>query len=394
MRGSPTLTPGNTDHYLDWLRQAQPHPPEEQAEAERRAEELMAYVHEKWLPEPKMQDGPQVEYFQELDARAGELPASHLPFFWDNISYLLRGWFATGAYRRARQAEDAHSLPVDTGYLLANALHLTGGFHMVGPEQKRHLRWIQEALPSARAYDETVRFVEASAAGNYLEPPVNLASLVRSACAAAGFGEEEDARLLGEMLKGECAWQAAESLLQDIAKVFAVAQPDDTVRLRLLTLFTRHHRKTNGKGLLQVLQKSGAFEAMVSGRLVPEGGCGGWLTGFVDHYSYYSTPRGYLNSQPYPAELYALLPKLADPIKAEGAPVRIHRDKGNRKHLDGRLADTCLRLGISVQDPGAGTRLSLPPRRKDDYAHLRADPVLGPRTARAVFRPGAGGVLV
>ncbi|AXK32513.1 hypothetical protein DVA86_07455 [Streptomyces armeniacus] len=394
MRGSTRPAPGHDDHYLNWLRTAQPHPPEEQAEAVRRAEELMAYVRETWLPEPKMQDGPQTRYFRELDARADQLPPPHLPFFWDNVSYLLHGWFATGAWRRARQAEEKHALPVDADHLIANALLLTGDFGLRGPEQGRHLRWLQEALPPERAHRETARFIEATAARNSLEPPADLVGLVRTATAAAGLGAEENTRLLGVMVRGECAWRAHETLLQDIAEVFAAARPDDEVRLRLLSLFTRTQTKTNGKGLLQVLRKSGAFEAMVSGRLVPEGGCGGWLTGFVDHYSYYWTPNVSLKSQPLPAELYALLPELAGPLKAEGKPVRIHHERGRRGRLDGRLADTCLQLGISVQDPGPGTLLDLPPRRKDDYAHLRADPVLGPRTARVVFRPGGGGLLV
>lgn len=75
--------------------------------------------------------------------------------------------------------------------------------------------------------------------------------------------------------------------------------------------------------------------------------------------------------------------------------MRIHCTRyGPHPSLDARLADVCLRLGIPVEDPGPGTYLRVPPRRKDDYARLRADPVLGPRTSRVVWRPGAGRPLV
>lgn len=389
------MTPGQPDLYLTWLRAARPHPPQKQAEAEKAAEELMAYVRDEWLPKGKVQDGAQIKYFAELDARAAELPPEHLPYFWDEVSHLLDSWFATGAHRRARRAEREHGLPVDPEYLVDNALILTRAYGLRGAEQSTHLRFLREALPPERAHRETARFIEVTAAHNFLEPPEDLPQLIRASAEAVGLGPEEDARLLGTMLKGQCAWRATEELMRSIAKVFRLAQPDDSVRERLLGLYTRAQSRTNGKGLLQVLQHSGAFEAMLSGRLVPEGGCGGWLTGFVEHYSHYSTGRGTVNGQPILSELYPLLEKLAGQVKTEGRPVRIHCTRyGPHPSLDARLADVCLRLGIPVEDPGPGTHLRVPPRRKDDYARLRADPVLGPRLGRVVWRPGAGGPLV
>jgi len=391
----PHLTPGRPGLYLDWLRHARPHPPREQAEAEKAAEELMAFVRREWLPKSKVQDGPQIRYFAELDCRAAELPPQHLPYFWDEVGHLLTGWFATGAFRRARHAERTHGLPVDPDYSVGNALALTRAGGLRGREQALQLRLLRELLPPQRAHRETVRFVEATAAHNSLEPPEDLPELIRASAEAAGHGPEEDARLLGEMLKGECAWRATEKLLRSTAEVFARVPADDALRERLLCLFTRTQTRTSGKGLLQLLKNTGAFDAMASGRLVPEGGCGGWLTGFVDHYSYGWTRDMKLSGQPMPSELYPLLKKLAGPLKAEGRAVRIHSAGLTRAgRLDARLADECLRLGVPVADPGPGVLLRLPPRRKDEYAHLRADPVLGPRLARVVFRPGAGGTLV
>lgn len=395
MSKTPAVSARDPDLYRNWLRQVHPRPPGgEQGQAEQQAQALMDYVTGDWLTRQKHQDRAQIEYFRDLDSRAEHLPSSHLPFFWDNVSHLLDGWFATGAFRRARHAERDHGLPVDADYLIDNALRLAKTSGLRGPEQAMHLRWLQHALPPSRAWTETTRFVEASAAHIHLEPPEDLPELVRTAAEAAGACPEEEARLLGEVLKGEGAWRATEQLLQNIARTFARIQPDDSVRRSLLTLFTRTQTKTTGKGLLQLLDNSGALEAMLSGRVVPEGGCGGWLSSFVDHYAHYWTPKLSLKGQPMPAELYKLLPRLAERIKEEGRPVRIRCERGAKPLVDARLADTCLQLGIALQDPGPGTFLMVPPRRKDAYAHLRADPVLGPRLRRVVFRPGAGGLLV
>ncbi len=390
MTTSQSLKPDDPDLYVRWTRLTQPHSPEERAEAER----LMAYVRGQWLPAAKIPDREQVRYFQELDARADRLPPEHLPYFWDGVSHLLSGWHSTGAYRRARQAEAAHGLPVDADHLVANALLLTRRVGLGAGEQDRHLRWLRQALPADRAHRETARFVEETAAHNYLQPPETLPELIRATAGAAGLGPEEDTRLLGELLKGECARRACEALLSAVAKAFVLAPPDDTVRERLLGLYTdTHSSRSNGKGLLRLLVDSGAFEAMRAGRLVPEDGCAGWLTGFVDAYTYYLTPQGTMRGQTMPTELHPLLRKLAGPLKEAGDPVRLHCSQHGRV-MDALLAETCLESGVAVVDPGPGAGLYVHPRRKSTYEHLRAHPVLGPRTTHIPFdRPGFKGHL-
>ncbi|MER7999550.1 hypothetical protein [Streptomyces sp. NPDC095613] len=390
-----SLTPGQPDLYLAWLRGSRPYPPGEQAAAESAAEELMAYVRDEWAPKRKVPDRSQVKYFADLDARVRDLPPSHLPYFWDAISHRYENWHATGAYRRARAAEREHHLPVDADYLVANALFLTGRAGMWGDEQATHLRWLQEAFEPARAHAETVRFLTATAAHNYLEPPENLAGLIRDCAGAAGFGLEEDARLLGIALTGQATWRATAPLLTDAAEVFARARPDEETQRRLLGVYPGGNSDVGGKPMLTILKNSGAFDAMADGRVTPKNGCAGWLTGFVKYFTYYMTKDGRLKTRIMPPQLYPLLKRLAERLRAEGVPVRAHYadSDGSGGRLDARLAETCLELGIPMEDPGPGGYLVVPPRRKDEYARLRADPVLGPRVAAVDFRPGSWGKL-
>jgi hypothetical protein len=376
----PTV-PEQSSVYPDWVRSSQT---TDVAAQVARAEELIAYVRA-WLKQPKSPD----RYFTDLEERISELPPEHMPWFWDNVGHLqLPGWPASGAYRRARQAERDHGLPTDIGHCIDNALLFTHHVGLTDEEMRPHLQRLQEELKPAQAHHEFARFLRCWAAHNYLAPAEDLHELIRASAGAAGLGMEEDSGLLGELLVSESGWRATESLLQGVAKVFAQAPPEEPILRGLLTLFTRTQTKTNGKGLLQVLKSSGAMDAMCAGRIVPEGGCAGWLSQFVHHYSYYFVLRsGTVRSQPMPAELYALLPALAGRIRAEGTAVRLHENQYRHKRLDAYLADACLELGIPVEDPGSGVYVDVPARPSRDYTALRDDPVIGPRLGGRDVRP-------
>lgn len=167
--------PKQSTLYADWVRSEAPDMVEQ-------AEELIDYARNwpEWYNDPD-------NFLADLERRASDLPAEHLPWFWDNVGHLLLpGWTAGMAYGGARRAERDHGPPADIDYCVQNALCFTRHNGLRGGAMERHLQRLREQFDAAEAHAEFARFLRQWAAHNSLPPAEDLHVLIRTAAAAAG----------------------------------------------------------------------------------------------------------------------------------------------------------------------------------------------------------------
>ncbi|GAA3105438.1 hypothetical protein ACFQ0X_16625 [Streptomyces rectiviolaceus] len=379
--------PHSSTLYLDWARA---HDPAAEPVAEESTELLrteLGRAHEK-----------PGQVLRELGWRAERLPAAHRPWFWDTVGHRLSSWqprHAGRAYALARQAEQKLGLPVDEGHRVENALLFARAGALPAKEMGAHQRWLAASLSPERAHQEFVRFLTAWA-GSPAGLAADLATRIRNSARSAGLGQAEEARVLGEVLRQARGKPVPDALLDAAAAVLADHPADDALSSALVDLFPSHN--TDGAAWLRLLARSGAGDAMVAGRVTPEGGCGAWLGRFTYAYGYRKADGGGVSRQQLPRELLDLVTGLAPFIRAEGGPVQVHRTRHHYTGLDADLLDTCLAAGVAVEDPGLRVPLNFWGERSHrDLRSLAEDPVFGPRlegTVHARLRRGTALTLL
>ncbi|MER7758649.1 hypothetical protein [Streptomyces sp. NPDC097619] len=328
---------------------------------------------------------------EELAAPARGLPAAHLPWYWDTVAHRFASWdrrAAGRAYASARAAEREHQLPVDVDWRRRNVLFLAGVGALPAKELSGHQAWLGSVLEPVPAHEEFVRVLTAWAASPG-ELPADLARRIRASARAAGLGGAEEARVLARTVGAARGKAVPDRLLDEAAGPLAAHLQGEAELASLLELFPES--KNDAAAWLRLLLRSGAAEAVVAGRVVPEGGPGGWLGRFTRSYGHRKVPYGGVARQPVPAELLEIVALFAPRLRA-GGPVVLHEDRWRWPGLDADLLDACLAEGITVVDPGEQVRLSFwEGRSRRDLKALAADPVFGPRLEGTVHAGLRGG---
>ncbi|MFJ8076247.1 hypothetical protein ACIQ7Q_20415 [Streptomyces sp. NPDC096176] len=384
--GTPVPLPANhriSETYADWARIRAPH-----AEPGARAvlEEADRHRGRAWEKPGRFVDG--------MERVARDLPAAHLPWFWDTIGHWLletHGRSAARAYSQARAAERTHGLRVDPDWRQANVLLFARFGALPATELSGHSKWLVGALEPADAHREFVRMLTVWAASPGALP-ADLARRVRDSARAAGLGIEEEARVLGELLAAARGKAVPDRLLEAAVGPLTTHPPTDDQATALLDMFPES--KNNAAAWLRLLIGCGAADAAADGRIAPEGGLGDWLRRYSAAYSHRTVAGGGVTRQPMPAELFALVGRFAPLLRAAGTPVRLHEDRYRWPHLDADLVDVCLAEGIPVEDPGPSIGIEFwDEHSQRDLKALAADPVFGPRlegTVHAGLRNGGG----
>ncbi|CAL9312867.1 hypothetical protein [Streptomyces sp. SudanB25_2051] len=366
--------------YVDWVRA---HDPGAEAAAVALLDEVAGGVH-------RAREKPG-RFVEGLERRVRELPPAHRPWFWDTVAHRLCGWsdrYAGRVFALARKAEREHTLPVDTAWRVANVRLLAGTGVLPAKELSDHQRWLASVLDAGEAHREFVRVLTAWA-GSPGELPADLARRVRASARAAGLDAAEDARVLARVVGGGRGKAVPDALLDAVAALLERHPQDDGVYAALVDLFP--DSRGDAAAWLRLLQRSGAADAVVAGRVTPEGGVAGWLGRYTRMYSHGRRGGGVVR-QPMPQELFDLVARFAPRLRAAEAPVRLHEDRYRYPGLDADLLDACLAEGVAVEDPGDAVRLEFwGERSRRDLQALAADPVFGRRLEGTVHAGLRGG---
>ncbi|MEH0528236.1 hypothetical protein QBA75_13920 [Streptomyces stelliscabiei] len=373
--------PHTSTVYADWARA---HDPAGEPVALDALEAVRARIHEA--------HGKPGRFLTGMERRAAGLPTAHLPWFWDTVGHRLAGWsarYAGKAFALARKAERQHGLPVDEEWYRANLLLFAGLGALPAKELTGHQRWLADALAANEAHAEYVKVLRAWAASPG-ELPATLAPRVRASAETAGLGRDEDARVLAAVVGAAREKAVPDALLDAVAGLLAEFPQDDEVNAALVEVFP--DSRGDAAAWLRVLLRSGAAEAVVAGRVTPEGGVGGWLGRYARMYKHARVAGGGVTSQPMPPELFELVALFAPRLRTAETPVRLHEDRYRHPELDADLLDACLAEGIAVEDPGEAIRLRFwGSRSRRELAALAADPVFGPRLEGTVHAGRRGG---
>ncbi|MFB6622915.1 hypothetical protein ACFCWD_29960 [Streptomyces sp. NPDC056374] len=366
--------------YADWVAA---HDPAAAAAARELTDAMGAELNRSWSKPGAFVDA--------MAWRARQLPTAHLPWFWDTVGHRLigRGSRPGGrAYGAARAAEAEHGLTVDPAYRRANGLLFARGGAMPAKEFGAHQRFLAESLAPAEAYAALGTFLTAWAASP-ADLPADLVRRVRASAKAAGHGDDEVARVVGEILSVTRKKSVPDALLVGAEPVLAAHPPADGVAAGLLEVFPES--VTDGGAWLRMLIGCGATEAMEAGRIVPEDGLHRWVGHFVHMYQYTRASGGGVTRQQLPPEFLDLVVRLGPRLRAGGEAVTVHTTRHYYQGFDADVLDACLAAGATVVDPGPATRMRFwGEKSRRDLSALAADPVFGPRlegTVHAGLQP-------
>jgi hypothetical protein len=283
-------------------------------------------------------------------------------------------------FGKAREAERVYALEVDEERRLAVFVEFALAGALTARSLADYARQLREAGDPAAAYATFRRLcVERTLAG--LPPWSEMATQLRRLGAAAGVDLDADERALVTELLGSPAlirapagfWRAYRRPLVELAHGSAA------VRRALLEL------EPLGAGVdwwLGLLDSAGALDALtapaaeVAPEAAPRGGPASWLARMV------VVATADWRSPGAPDALFALLPRMARRLRADGTPVRMARGDDWQTDLD--LLDLALELQVPVEPPRPDTALHLtrwlgrPEPRRRDLDHLAAHPAWGP----------------
>jgi hypothetical protein len=290
------------------------------------------------------------------------LPESHLPWYWDTVGHRMavhEAKHAGTAYRLARDAEAVHGLPPDPGHAVDNALLFARHGALAAQELVAHQHRLTELLPAQEAHREFLRFLEAWAGGP-APIPTGLPARLRTSLRSVGEGAAEESRALSRILTATRGSDVPPRVVEAAIRAFTAVPPPESDRPRLADLFP--NTESDGAEWLRLLEAIGATDDLARGRIRPADGYGRWLSRYFRTYGWVRSGRYSVRNQ-MPEELYALLPRIAPHIIAEGAPVPLYQSKFAQGygHVNSRLVLTCESLGITVDLPAKAERPT-PPR--------------------------------
>ncbi|MET7757224.1 hypothetical protein ABZT27_21345 [Streptomyces sp. NPDC005389] len=366
--------------YADWVAA---HDPDAAAAARELNEAMGAELNRSWSKPGAFVDA--------MAWRARQLPVAHLPWFWDTVGHRLIGYGSRPggrAYVAARAAEAEHGLPVDPAYRRANGLLFARGGAMPAKEFGAHQKFLAASLGPVEAYAALGAFLTAWA-GSKADLPADLVRRVRASAKTAGHGDDEVARVVGEILSVTRKKSVPDALLVGAEPVLTAHPPTDQVAAGLIEVFPES--VTDGGAWLRMLIGCGATEAMEAGRIVPEDGLHRWVGHFVHMYQYTRASGGGVTRQQLPPEFLDLVVRLGPRLRAAGHPVTVHTTRHHYQGFDADVLDACLAAGATVVDPGPEIRMRFwGEKSRRDLSALAADPAFGPRlegTVHARLKP-------
>ncbi|MEU3019729.1 hypothetical protein ABZ635_20310 [Nocardiopsis sp. NPDC007018] len=367
--------PSSSTLYLDWVRSHSPeHEPQARRLLDRFTEQLRTSPH----------DTGYLQGYMDSWLRETGLPTEHRPWLADTVAHRLlrhRGGHADGqaarhaaaAYLRARELESRHGLTRDPHHVAENALLFARHGVLPASEVRAHRDRLAEHRTPEEAHREFVRFLDAWASGGAVAaaavrsphnrasvgtpPPADLVSQVRvsvrSLDLAPETAAEETSRVIGRFLADSRGNPVPDGLLNQAGAAFTKAPPRPEHTAGIAALFPT--TAGDGAAWLRMLETSGIADAMVEGRLRPEGGYAAWLSEF--HFMYgHLWSRNTVGQQELPEELFTMLSRLAPRLRAEAAPVRLFEGRYLHNRVNGRLLIACDDLGIAVDAPEDRTR--------------------------------------
>ncbi|KOX12507.1 hypothetical protein [Nocardiopsis sp. NRRL B-16309] len=316
------------------------------------------------------------------------LPETHLPWYWDTVGHRLavhEAKRASAAYRRAREAEDVHALPVDPGHAVDNARLFARHGALSAKELVAHQHRLTALLPTQEAHREFVGFLEAWAGGP-APIPAGLPARLRASLRSVGLGAAEESRALSRILTTTRGNDIPPRVVEAATRAFTAVAPPVGDRARLADLFP--NTETDGAEWLRLLEAIGITGDLAQARIRPADGFGGWLSRYFRTYGWVRSGR-YSVKNPMPEELYALLPRIAPHVIAEGAPVPLYQSKFARGygHVNERLVLACESLGITVDLPANAERPT--PSRPAHVGPRPAPEIVERTTATAASVRGA-----
>jgi hypothetical protein len=290
-------------------------------------------------------------------------------------------------FGKAREAERAYALEVDEERRLAVFVEFALAGALTARSLADYARQLSESGDPSAAYATFRRLcVERTRAG--VAPWSEMATQLRRLGSAAGLDlDAEERDLLAELLEAPALarapigfWRAYRRPLLDLARGSA------TVRRVMLELQPRV------AGIhdwwLGLLDSAGALDALtapaasVAPEAAPRGGAAAWLARMV------VASTSDWRAPGVPDALFALLPRMARRLRADGTPVRLAgRDDW---HTDLDLLDLALELQVPVEPPGLETNLHLtrwlnrPEPRRRDLDQVASDPAWGPLLLEAL----------
>jgi hypothetical protein len=284
-------------------------------------------------------------------------------------------------FGKAREAERVYALEVDEERRLAVFVEFALAGALTARSLADYARRLGESRGPAAAYATFRRLcVERTRAG--LPPWSEMATHLRRLGAAAGADLDADERaLVADLLDAPALTRAPAGFWRAYRRpLLELARGSPAVRRALLDLQPRV------AGIhdwwLSLLDGAGALDALtapaaeVPPGTEPSGGAAGWLARMA------LAATADWRSPGVPDALFALLPRMARRLRADGTPVRLAGRDDWQTDLD--LLDLALELQVPVEPPGPETSLHLtrwlgrPEPRRRDLDHVAADPTWGP----------------
>ncbi|HYW25344.1 MAG TPA: hypothetical protein VE953_14340, partial [Terriglobales bacterium] len=284
-------------------------------------------------------------------------------------------------FGKAREAERVYALDVDEERRLAVFVEFALAGALTARSLADYARQLSESGDPAAAYATFRRLcVERTRAG--VAPWSEMATQLRRLGTAAGVDLDADERdLLAELLEAPALARAPAGFWRAYRRpLLELARPSPAVRRLLLDL--RPRVAGIHDWWLALLDSAGALEALtapataVEPEAAPRGGAAAWLTRMV------VASTADWRSPGVPDALFALLPRMARRLRADGTPVRVAGRDDWQTDLD--LLDLALELLVPVEAPGPETSLHFtrwlgrPEARRRDLDHVAADLAWGP----------------
>ncbi|WP_152436900.1 hypothetical protein [Nocardiopsis xinjiangensis] len=328
------------------------------------------------------------DFLSFMDHLANSLPTAFLPWFWDSITQgllLVKAPKATRAapkaHAKARQAEADWDLPIDPEHHMAQTLFVARHGVLPAKDVRSFQGWVTQALPPEQAYTALVDLTVARAQGGSA-PAANTHTLLGKAAQAAGVGAQEQARLLARVLTASRGTAVPPALHKGAAKVLAATPLPAGDLAGLWELFPPGRWSRNdGSAWLNLLEASGALDALVRGEITPEEGVSGWLQRFCRLHKYVAVRHGMMAAS-MPGALHRMLPRLAPRLQAENRPLDTWSSEADSRLLDSQLLGHCLALDIPVQMPSPARPFEI--FMGGQARHVIAHPELGPRLERQI----------
>jgi len=294
----------------------------------------------------KSRIGPARDGFNELGERLARAVPHFLPTFYEEAARAFLAadsqTYAATMFGKAREAERTYALQIDEDRQHAVLLEFALAGALTAKALAAHSRELAARSDPATAYDRFRRLCLERTLGG-MPPYAAMHVDLRRLAKAAKLGADEEDALLAELLAAPSITRAPSGFWTAYRPALVrVARRDPKVRGQLLGM---NPRECPVETWLELLDECGATAALTepAGSFPAEAespdGPAGWLSRLDRDRGGWRRTRM--------AELYRLVERMADRLKADGVPTDLYRNSC----LDLDLIDTVLALGVPLAEP-------------------------------------------